>query len=434
MLNLQELKVRLLRSKLVNDSFWAIFGNVVGKGLSLLSSIIIARILGKEIYGEYGIISGTIGTILIFSNFGLNYTSTKYIAEYRNTKPELLAKIIKYCQNLTLIFSGLATVILFVSADYVAINLLNSPKLSTPLRLITISILIGSVCRTQEGILAGFSKFKELAKVNTVIGISTFVFGVALTYFYRLNGALIALIIIKVLYYGLLRYFISHNLPSVPEHPNNKISLSKILKFSTPIALQEAFYAMITYATGLLLVQLSTYGEVGLSSAAVYWSAIILYIPGILRNVILSHLSANLDDNKARLRILRLILLFNFGVTFLLSLTIYFLSGYIAASYGNDFSGLKDVINIAVFTTIFTSMSNVYAQAYMSENKNWLMLLFRIIRDGLIFLITLILLKENNGANGALSLAKSALWANILFFFLMGLVYELKFQNKIKIT
>lgn len=434
MLSIQELKVRLIRSKLVNDSFWAIFGNVIGKGLSLLSAIIIARILGKDVYGEFGIITSTIGTILIFSNFGLNYTSTKYIAEHQIAKPELLTKIIKACQNLTLIFSGISTIILFFSADYVAVSLLNSPKLSFPLRLVAISILIGSVCRTQEGILAGFGKFKELAKVNTVIGFATFIFGIILTYFYKLNGALIALILIKALYFALLRYYISRSTPSVPTHPTNKIPLKEILQFSTPIALQEAFYSIITYATGLLLVQLSTYGEVGLSSAAVYWSALILYIPGILRNVILSHLSANLNNNKARLRILRLILLFNFGVTLLLSLTIFFLSDYIAATYGNNFSGLRDVINIAVFTTIFTSMSNVYAQAYMSENKNWLMLFFRIIRDGLIFIITYTLLKENNGVNGALSLAKSALWANILFLLLMGLVYELKLKNKTKIS
>ena len=429
---LTNLKNRIQQSKLVSDSFWAIFGNVIGKGLSLLAAIIIARLLGKEIYGEYGIVSGTIGAILIFSNFGLNFTTTKYIAEYHKTKPDLLSQIIRYCQNLTLIFSGLATILLFISADYIATHLLNSPKLSFPLRLVAISILIGSVCRTQEGIIAGFGKFKVLAKINTVIGISTFIFGVTLTYFYKLNGALISFVILKSLYYALLKYHIAKSMPNVQVHSNNKISLSEILKFSTPIALQEAFYSIITYATGLLLVQLSTYGEVGLSSAAAYWSAIILYIPGILRNVILSHLASNLDNNKARVRILRLILLFNFGVTLLLSLTIYFFSDYIASTYGNNFSGLKDVINISVFTTIFVSMSNVYAQAYMAESKNWLMLSFRIIRDASIFGIAYYLLSANNGKQGALLLANSALWANILFLFLMGAVYELSLYRKLK--
>jgi len=419
------LKNRLKNSKLVNDSFWAIFGNVLGKGLSLLTVIIIARILGKEVYGEYGIVNGTIASILIFTNFGLNYTSTKYIAEYKTTKPELLSQIIKSCRQLTLFFSGFATLVLFLGAEYIATHLLNLPKLSFFLRLISINILVGSLCRTQEGILAGLGKFKVLAKINTIIGIGNFLMGVVLTYVYGLTGAFISSIFLQILSYFLLRYNIVKNVVPVDKEIKTKISLREILKFSTPVALQEAFYSIITYSTGLLLVQLSTYGEVGLSSAAVYWSAIILYIPGILRNVILSHLSATLGNNKARLRILRLILIFNFCVTLLLSLTVYFLSDYIVAFYGDNFSGLKFVLNISVFTTIFSSMSNVYAQAYMSENKNWLMLFFRIIRDGSIFGIAYFLLTQNGGIDGALSLAKSSLWANILFLILIAGFYEL---------
>ena len=114
MFNVQKLHKRLINSRLVNDSFWAIFGNVLGKGLSLLTVIIIARILGKEIYGEFGIVHGTIASILIFTNFGLNYTSTKYIAEYHTSKPELLSQIIKSCQQLTVLFSGFATIVLFL--------------------------------------------------------------------------------------------------------------------------------------------------------------------------------------------------------------------------------------------------------------------------------------------------------------------------------
>jgi len=426
---LSGLRDRLKDSKLANDSFWAIFGNVLGKGSSLLTAIIIARLLGKEVYGEYGIVNHTIGAILIFSNFGLNFTSTKYIAEYNSAEPGTLSQIIKSCQKLTLFFSGLATIILFFSAEEIATHLLNLPKLTLPLQVIAIGILLGSVCRTQEGILAGLGKFKELAIINTIIGISSFVFTVTLTYFYGLMGALIGLTLVQIIDYLLLRHYIRKYTAPIKSESENKVSLREIIKFSTPVALQEAFYSIITYSTGLLLVQLSTYGEVGLSSAAMYWSAIILYIPGILRNVILSHLSATLGNNKARLKILKSILIFNFGITFLLSLIIYFLSDYIVSFYGDNFSGLKFVINISVFTTIFSSMSNVYAQAYMSENKNWLMLFFRIIRDGTIFLIAYLLLKENNGVNGALSLAKSALYANIIFLILMAGVYEFKIKK-----
>src|SRR5690606_35536541 len=136
MFNIQGIKKRLINSKLVKDSFWAIFGNVLGKGLSLLAAIIIARLLGKDVYGEYGILINTVGIILIFSNFGLNYTTTKYIAEYNQSNPGLLSYIIQICQRLTLVFSGIATLALFFSADYVASHFLKLPELNVSLRLI----------------------------------------------------------------------------------------------------------------------------------------------------------------------------------------------------------------------------------------------------------------------------------------------------------
>ncbi|SHG36076.1 oligosaccharide flippase family protein [Flagellimonas flava] len=429
MINLYDLKHRLKNSKLANDSLWAIFGNVLGKGLSLLTAILVARILGKEVYGELGIVGGTIGSILIFSNFGINFTATKYIAENNASRSELLAQIVRTCLRISTVLSGIASILLFFMSEHIAIYVLKSPSLTLPLRLLAINVLIGSLCRTQVGILAGLGKFKDLAIINAYVGIATFLSSVILTYFYNLIGALIALIVVQILNFFLNRYFIRKHIDSKSIRTEKKISLNEIIKFSVPVALQEAFYSIITYSFGLLLVRFSTYGEVGLNAAAVYWSAIILFIPGILRNVILSHLSANLDHDQKRHRILKTILLFNFCVTAMLSLIIYALSDFIVSTYGDDFLGLKDIINISVFTTIFVSMSNVYAQAYMSENKNWIMLMFRILRDGSILVISYFLIVKNNGVNGALSLATSSLWANILFLILMGVVYEFKIKR-----
>ena len=426
----QVLKDRIRKSRLINDSFWAIFGNVVGKGLSLLAAIIIARILGKEIYGEYGILLGTISSIVIFSNFGLNYTTTKYIAQYNKSKPELLPHIIKLCLNLTLIFSILCMVILLVFSEYVATHFFESPKLAVLLQLVALSIPFTSLYRTQLGIMAGFGEFKTMAKINTFIGIATFSVGISLTYFYGLLGALIASILLGIFNTLLCRYFIKKNMTANLVESKEKISVSEILNFSIPVALQEALWSIINYSYGLLLVKFSTYGEMGLHSAAMYWSAMVLFVPGILRNVVLSHLSASLDDNKRRFRILRIILFFNFITTFSIALVFYLFSGYIVSIYGSNFAGLKDVINIAMFTTVFISLSNVYSQAYMSENRNWLMLFFRIIRDLSILFVAYYLIVDQDGIEGALSLAKSTLWANIIFLMLMGGVYEYLLKRK----
>ena len=60
---------RLRRSPLFKDSMWSLIGSTVGRGLSLIAGILVARFLGKEIYGEYGIIKTTLSNIEIFSSF-----------------------------------------------------------------------------------------------------------------------------------------------------------------------------------------------------------------------------------------------------------------------------------------------------------------------------------------------------------------------------
>ena len=64
-----------------------------------------------------------------------------------------------------------------------------------------------------------------------------------------------------------------------------------LAKFCLPIALQESLYTVSYWAGMLILIKMSDYGEVGLNSAATQWAAAILFIPSVLQNVMLSHLS-----------------------------------------------------------------------------------------------------------------------------------------------
>ena len=79
------IKERILQSKLLKDSFWALIGNGVGDFLLLVSGILIARFLGRDLYGEYGVVKTNMFYMAGFSTFGLVYSSTRYIS-YVDTK------------------------------------------------------------------------------------------------------------------------------------------------------------------------------------------------------------------------------------------------------------------------------------------------------------------------------------------------------------
>jgi O-antigen/teichoic acid export membrane protein len=422
---------RLLGSKLINDSFWSLFGNVIFRGLFLISGIIIARFLGKDIFGEYGIIKSTIISIATFSTFGFGYTATKYVSEFKNNNPDKLKSIIYYSTKITLFVSSVVAILLFLSASYVAETILGAKHLNVSLRILAILVVFNSLTTLQVGILSGYGKFKEMAFVNFFVGATMFVLSVVLTYLYDLNGALIALLITQILNWGLHFRIVNKNIPdNILSFNKDNEFLKEVIKFSVPVALQEVLYSAMFWLSSFLLVKHSSYGELGLYNASMQWNAIILFIPGILRNVVLSHLSEVQNDRPQHTRVMRITLTINFLMTFIPAILVLLMSGFIARIYGASFEGLSKLIGVAVFSTIFVSISNVYAQAYMSKGMNWMMFAFRFVRDVGSILLFLIFLKYFN--TGAIAMIYSSLVFNAVFMVIMVVYYNLNINNERK--
>ena len=348
MVNILDLKKRALQSRLLNDSFWVLFGNSFGKGLALAAGIVVARFLGKEIYGEYGMIRNTLISIAVFSTFGLGFTATKYVSENKKDNTENISAILYYARNITLVVSGIMAVGLFLGAKIVAVQILESPHLTIPLRVTSVWIVFNAVTTTQIGILAGFGSFKEMSRVNIIVGFTTFILSFVFTYFWELIGSLIALFLSQVLNWYLNYLLIIRVVPrpAAGLHKNQPL-LKDILKFSFPIAMQEGIDAGSAWIVSLLLIKLASYAELGMFSAAVQWYAIINFIPAILRNVFLTHFSSNQTNQLKHDNVLKKALLINFISVSALIILIYIFSNQIVQIYGESFSGVDKLIRIS---------------------------------------------------------------------------------------
>jgi O-antigen/teichoic acid export membrane protein len=129
-----------------------------------------------------------------------------------------------------------------------------------------------------------------------------------------------------------------------------------------------------------------------------------------------------LGSNKHN-RILKQTVLINFLSTIIPFVFVLICSGIIEKSYGQSFKGLAMLISAAVFSAIFSSISNVYAQAYTSIGKNWVMLIFRITRDLNIIVCFLILINYTS-YSGAFALIISTVLLNLIFLIMMMLYYK----------
>ena len=132
-MNVKAKYARLKGSSLFQDSFWALLGSALGKGLALMAGIAIARFMGKDVYGEYGMIKNTLVMIAIFSTFGLGYTATKFIADCTTNDKSRVYSIHYIATIITLIASGIIALLVCVFAIPLSLYL-EAPHLSGILR------------------------------------------------------------------------------------------------------------------------------------------------------------------------------------------------------------------------------------------------------------------------------------------------------------
>ena len=262
------------------DSFWAVVGNGSGYGLLLLAGIIIARLLGKDLYGEYGFIKTTMFQFAAFATLGLGYTSTKFIAQYKTDNPKYLRSIVKATISITTTISVALAAALFILAQPLSMYL-NEPTLASAFRWLSAIIVFRAISTTQFGVISGFGRFKSIAIINIWVGIFLLFSSAILTYFFGLKGSLAALSVAQILCVGLCSIAISN--------AQNDLSLQEkrpftweITRFSIPVALQELTFALGRWLGFLIITKLSSLGEVGLFTAAELWFSVALMIPAML--------------------------------------------------------------------------------------------------------------------------------------------------------
>ena len=122
-------------SRLARGVFWSMTGTVISRGMMFAAWVFVARFLGKEQYGELGMIQATVGMFGVFAGFGLSLTATKHIAEFRDTNPIRAGRIIGLSGSFAFLTGGLIALGVFIFAPWLAENTINAPHLAGVLRI-----------------------------------------------------------------------------------------------------------------------------------------------------------------------------------------------------------------------------------------------------------------------------------------------------------
>lgn len=281
--------------RLAKGVFWSMAGAVISRCLMLCAAVLVARMLGKTIFGELGMIRSTVGMFGIFAGFGLGLTATKHVAEFRQSDPDRAGRIMGLSSLFAMVTGGLMALGLFIFAPWLAEHTINAPHLTGVLRIGALILFVNALNGAQTGALAGFEAFKTIAYVNLFVGLISFPILVSGAYFGGLTGAVWALAI-NLGFNWLLNHLAlrkearRHNVPFIFRNCSRERSI--LWKFSLPATINGSLVGPVRWACFALLVnQPDGYDEMGIFAAALAFQMLLQTISRMINAPLLSMLS-----------------------------------------------------------------------------------------------------------------------------------------------
>lgn len=395
-----------LAKRFANGTFWSLLAGITYNGTMLIVGIILSHILGKYYYGQYGIVRSTINMFIVFSSFALGTTATKYVAEYRLKNKLKTERIINLSVIVAIILAIIVFVVCICSAKYIALNTLNTKELTSSLYISSFMILFLTLSGVINGILIGFEKFFLIFKQNCIAAIFLLAFSALLGYFFRVNGALIGLLIYLLVSFLIGLFYLRKIFKEQSFHfyLTGLISEINILwKFSLPSSLGGIVVTPIIWIANTILVN----SQAGYSAMAgldviKQWYSAALFIPAVTSRVILPMLSnLNNEDNRKYNKVLTYSFFVNVGTATLVAIFLYFLSNIILSFYGNAFLEFRTPFCLMMIVAVVFVANSIVGQIILSKSYAWWGFAFNLIW-GIIFIVCNIIFvqKYNMGVIG----------------------------------
>lgn len=410
-----------LGERLLRGSFWSLLGTFASRALGLTAAILAARILGKAVYGELGIIQSTVGMLGTFAGFGMGTTATKYVAELRYKDPAQAGKIIALSSLVSWSVSLVLMVVLYFAAPWLCLHTLVAPNLTGYVRISGLLLVLSGVNGAQLGVLSGFEAFKSIARVSLLTGLLNFPMIVGGAFFFGLGGLIWGMVIAQGLGCLLNLYALRHeaNRYGIPISFSSCMSeIPVVWRYSAPAVLGSALISVVNWIAATMLVRRpSGYGEMGSFNAANQWFNALMWLPYIVSGVTLPVLAERLGagDKANTVRLLKMTLRINAVFVLPVMGIGCLLSPFIMKSYGKGFASAWPTLIVVLVTAAVLSLELIVGELIAAAGHMWLGFVSNI-GWGLIFLgTTPWLLKW-----GAFGLASSRLLAYVAHAVFMG--------------
>ncbi|MFH0989461.1 MAG: oligosaccharide flippase family protein [bacterium] len=411
-----------LRFRLAKGTFWSSASTVIMQLLALATSVVAARLLGKDGFGQLGIITSTVAVIGVLAGMGIATTATKYIAEYRIRSVGRLGSIIGLLQVLTLASTCVAAMGYYFLLPWLSTTVLSAPSLMSELRLSTLLIVFTAIQGAQQGILSGFERFRTIAVINVVRGALTFLLTLLFILQWQIWGSVLALVVTMLLVcvHGQIAILALARKEGVRIHYENlKQEISLLWQFALPSLITSLIPGVATWFSYAQLVnQPGGFGEMGIVNVTHQWRQALVFLPSLFGQVLLPAIAGLFA--AGRMQEFKQTLMKSIALTCIFSiltaLPIIALAYWIMGFYGPQFADMGAVLVLIALSTIFYSTAGIVGNGITSMGKMWHGMILSALWAMVFILFTRLLIHE-----GSLGFAKAYLFSYIAHTFFVAL-------------
>jgi O-antigen/teichoic acid export membrane protein len=397
-----------LSSRLSEGVLWNFVGAVFTQGSVFLTNLVLARVLGKETFGEFAMIQSTLLTLTSVAQIATGFTVTKYVAEFRDVDKQRAGRVLGLCSMLTVATGLVASLLLVLGAPWLADHALNASHLYPQLMISASFVLFSVMNGYQIGALAGLERYRMISVGGAVLGGAHLAICWTATSLWSLEGAVGGLAVSALLRWVAYSSVLRRELDQHGITLRRREALQErdvLFKFALPAALSGLTTTPALWLGNAFLVrQVDGYSEMAIYTAANNFRIMVLFLPTLLNGVTSSIL--NNQRGQGDFEGYRSMFLLNVKATVLSAsvgaIAMSLLGEWAMQAFGSDFVGanVRFVISFMALSVVLETVGIAVYQLISTHGHMWLSFAAIALPRDILTVVTAYWLTSQYGAAG----------------------------------
>jgi len=298
-----EVAVQTGQRAIVKGAFWTYLGQGVVVLATLLSNVILARLLDKENWGIFSLVISVVSFLSAFSDAGFNYTIQNRLASSADKKPSHMRSVLGALLRYKLILIAVSTLVFFLAAWGGYLSDLFKISGSQYFIAGAAFFLFFNLSGALDSVFIGLRQFKNFSFTSSVFQIIRLVLSVLLVVagfgvMGAINGYVLALMVAISTQVYLLRDYLSWRGKSTEP-------LAEQFKYGFSVGIASMAYVIYFYSGAVVIGLLVNPTAVGFYRIATGIAASTIGAVIVINKVMFSFFSSEKDSESSMIHLKR---------------------------------------------------------------------------------------------------------------------------------